>query len=1004
MKKATVFLLLIFSSLSVFAQNIRKATFRNEELFVYPYPAEERNPEIVPYFGALPDGKYLIYFKPYYRYKFSLWKMKKIKKYSDSTKVAIVFSIKDHKKEGPACYFNPKKDTIDFGNYVNDEKEGGWKTYYSSKSAEKNWKLSYYIEYKSGIQWGKELSYSKKGILLNEEMYNDGERSGTQRYYHPNGKLKKEVEYNPMDTGNPAKPYFNYALLLNEVQYIPSEITRDYSRKNGHSRAYAENGTRLYDVLYGNGNILYFDTLYWEGGKPRFILTKLEPNVENENALFKGEYFSLGQLTDTYWFKGTSLVAKCKYGLKKDTVEYLRIPDLEYVKSQKEKILIYSRNGKYTYLEPQSGILINEYHSLTYNGTIENLSFDTTSKILRYTYVYKTHNGDLTRKTDFIFKGIPIEFTLQELVDFSESNEYKIKNKLEKESIAHMNPEELEVFYHNATRTYYKENPFSGTLEYRDTKNKKLKGKIIAEGDYLTLYSMYGTEYSQYSVIEMKNGFKHGYVRDYNDNFIMQESHFQNGKYDGNKLQYELEYLRSKQLRQELKKCGKKFKGKKVYYLKRYQNYANDKLNGDDVRYYRDGSIAEFSHCENGKKNGAHEEYASSGHLTNYVEYKKGLPHGKAMSLTLKDNYYYNKSTKKYETVKSINHLYVAEFNHGKPNGNYNHYLKGETMNSGQFENGFLTGTWKQYYAPSNGTKYLKYSYEINKEDSISPSGEFYKQFSIPNPNGENTVLVRQNARTDYDGGINLSFSHFRLTGYLKNGNIGLEGELKNRIHAGNWKVYDENKILISSIDYSKQNNQLVLGGDNIRAEAWVEEFYSNGKKRSEGWSIYDDMTYNCVTELSVPNPHIRFVNYFDPNGIQTLINGNGHFIEYDHMGRKKAEGEMLNYKKTGGWKEFNTEGSLSGIGMYVEGEKDGKWYEGDLSGLHLEDQTCFDMSDPYILSKLEYAKKNINITETTFNKGEILKTETYDINLNITEKTKNRRRRGHHYPYHYSF
>ncbi|MFT7614469.1 MAG: hypothetical protein ACI9J3_003451, partial [Parvicellaceae bacterium] len=77
--------------------------------------------DIVPYFDSLPDGKYIV-FEPKGFASFKLFKLKQGYSKKDTTKVALTFTIKNGKKNGPAKWYGRKGIVLMEGSFADDDK------------------------------------------------------------------------------------------------------------------------------------------------------------------------------------------------------------------------------------------------------------------------------------------------------------------------------------------------------------------------------------------------------------------------------------------------------------------------------------------------------------------------------------------------------------------------------------------------------------------------------------------------------------------------------------------------------------------------------------------------------------------------------------------------------------------------------------------------------------------------------------------------------------------
>jgi antitoxin component YwqK of YwqJK toxin-antitoxin module len=151
------------------------------------------------------------------------------------------------------------------------------------------------------------------------------------------------------------------------------------------------------------------------------------------------------------------------------------------------------------------------------------------------------------------------------------------------------------------------------------------------------------------------------------------------------------------------------------------ENYINGKLDGDNIIYYPNGKINDFSKYVKGKKEGRYYGCYDNGTLRHESFYKNGQSEGKSLS------YYKNKQVKEIGNYKkgerdSIwNEYYengklkgTANYSNGKDNGPFvDYYENGNVKLRGSFQNGLKDGDWTWYY--SNGGIQVQEKYQHGK-------------------------------------------------------------------------------------------------------------------------------------------------------------------------------------------------------------------------------------------------------------------------------------------------
>ena len=187
------------------------------------------------------------------------------------------------------------------------------------------------------------------------------------------------------------------------------------------------------------------------------------------------------------------------------------------------------------------------------------------------------------------------------------------------------------------------------------------------------------------------------------------------------------------------------------------------------------------------------------------------------------------------------------------------------------------------------------------------------------------------------------------------------------------------------------------MNSGSVNIAGFYTGFYSTGAKRCNGYIKNLDLSYDCFTKQDKADLDFYSLNYFDINGKQLLKNGNGFFIKYDANGLRVSSGKLINCLEDSLWKYYTPEQKLNEIGHYVDFEKDGVWYEGDLEGVNFEDGACFDMTDKAEVKEFISKQKDLRIVKIIYRNGVSIERIRFDSNLNKTYESRQRgRRRGH--------
>jgi len=224
------------------------------------------------------------------------------------------------------------------------------------------------------------------------------------------------------------------------------------------------------------------------------------------------------------------------------------------------------------------------------------------------------------------------------------------------------------------------------------------------------------------------------------------------------------------------------------------------------------------------------------------------------------------------------------------------------------------------------------------------------------------------------DHALSDSASHFSKIGsysgyntfYYKNGTKSREGRiLKGR--RGVWYFYNEIGDTIQKINYDKRT---------------IEQWYDSGKKKSNGIVAGIERNQSCNDEEDPIIVSIKYQNFWLENGDQTAKNGNGFINLYYPNKHLKALGKIENQSASGYWEYYNDAGGLCEVGSFVNGNKHGRWIEGDLEGIKYLENACY-ASDEDFKRAMEKQKNKINIQVSFYRHGKRLSFNYFNLKNN---------------------
>ena len=124
------------------------------------------------------------------------------------------------------------------------------------------------------------------------------------------------------------------------------------------------------------------------------------------------------------------------------------------------------------------------------------------------------------------------------------------------------------------------------------------------------------------------------------------------------------------------------------------------------------------------------------------------------------------------------------------------------------------------------------------------------------------------------------------------------------------------------------------------------------------------------------------YLNHWEKDSTQTLVNGSGLFTSYHNTAKWASHGQLKNGQEDGEWYYWSPDGTLKKKGAYLNGEKHGRWLEGDVDGSAYVDKACYRTegfaSDQDYEDYLAEMSKNVEIKEEFYFKGILVTSVTH--------------------------
>ncbi len=357
-------------------------------------------------------------------------------------------------------------------------------------------------------------------------------------------------------------------------------------------------------------------------------------------------------------------------------------------------------------------------------------------------------------------------------------------------------------------------------------------------------------------------------------------------------------------------------------------------LNGNNVQYYRDGSISSFSNSVNDKLEGILYEINGLGDTI-----AKGyFIHGKEEGKYYQEHYDYEQEIYDFRLVST--------YSSGKLNGDltlkdsYNTVRLALKIDSGY----------------SNGGNY-NYINEQTILNDWRADLAFTGEVNVYHPNGKKYFNGRMQMTTDTLPGGAFSYG-------------------MNKVDT--WTYRNNAERIVAELNFVN-DAKLTFGADTLLGIAHYKAFYPNGAIKYIGVLNYEDTRLNCASDIQEVDFVATYSTFFSAEGDTLVKNGTGILKLYNIDGNVLSEGDLKNGKKNGWWKTYNDEDKLIEVGQYIDDEKDGRWLSGDLSGINYLDSQCFENEESKE-EKQELEKYKIEIEEIIYNKGEELSLQSYEF------------------------
>ncbi len=974
---------------------------------IMEYESNPRGEENLPFNPFnLADGKYLAYY-PKRQRKWEKYTEKPIFSHEDTTLVAVVFSLKNNRKEGEAIWYQlGTNEIIQIGHFSNGIKHGKWQLMREKSTVE--------YSYVNGLLEGEWQSYRKK-ILVETKQYKAGLKHGTQVEYNQKGGLK-------------SKSIFTSGTLETRVNYNKKEQVEtivDYTSQDTIEKSFYTNGAlREFRIRTIDSNVMEDISLYPNG------------NLRSRSSVWKDAWFFWSFVPDSiedYFHFNTVM---------RNNMGTLRMERLHPNGSQMYAYTIDQiRQNKIVQVLDETGGVIREVG-------IEPMPSDTQNvwiKEVTYTAYNKANYWGRKKKYQKIETYTLAGATLATYFTDKKGNTSVRRTSF---YLHHRYQDSSGTALMSVTnwRKRHTEN-FSVLHTHQEVKRKLYKGKVYqdfmaipyGEGDakkvHLTISESDKNQIFRVDhrvdveelgdQIQAGTNWKDVHVQtiqttmDTLDYMVFYKGSPFTGKldvkskYGGQFYTYKAKYDRSRSKWSDTHlrvKLYTNFWGSNSGTTKVYDGEVNN------INNWAGNSSVEY---ENNMKQG--EEIIGSGNVSAY--YINGQKHGLNREKGGSGTYYYGKlhgdfvNYRLYTENEYLGYQHSLQTNYhldtlhgwftkyaaphlikervyiekGHPHGAY--WLGNITAplrTEAKFHYGYLIDTAKFYFAEG----VLKVSCVFQLKDS-----NFYRGWFVDD-DGFRTNSYRNGVLSEYEstgsnrltGNINMYVGSDNLvdnfvldfdanrtgdyTYHYKNGVMSMRGRVERGYRVGVWEFWDLNGGKMKRIAYEDGIYLVPNTNDTINYSATIEMWHPNGKPLLSGLVISQFTQFKCDQELAVNFENIHYLSMYDTDGKEILKNNSGEVREYHNNGLPRLDGLIENGKRTGLWHFYDPDGRLEEVGRYRDGKKDGQWLKGDLEAVpHYYDRCVIGELSPKTLPDMTEQQEvttRINIQETMYDKGDV--------------------------------
>ncbi|MBI1306887.1 MAG: hypothetical protein GC181_09790 [Bacteroidetes bacterium] len=987
----------------------------------------------------LDDGRYIAYYQKRVR-KIDRHTYKPKYSHEDTTLVAVKFEIQNERKNGKATWYNDKGEIIQTGDFKDDVKVGDWaiirddyvlKYHYENGLLQgkmihtyKNVVLSE-INYNRGFKMGTFNYFNEKGRLISKYTYDTTQSprylSTGESYVKTNSIVKESRVYNKKGI-----------ITYHKYPFENDTISTSFFKKGEKKYVGIRTSDSLFHYInwYKNGQLRSdrYERHRDQDTSQEYLDSVALIEVFNEVLNEDGDvvklvrYFKDGKLKYQYDFaKGglnQNVTVNDKKGKPRKTVKVISAPgdtsywveekwigvqtirlDYSKIKKTTDAIRVHEYSGNYSihfsYTDKKGYLYLRSSQSY-----LQHLYPDSIGPVLSYwkqskkrdnkTYILLNTNKEIhTIKT----KGIVYqEAEFQKSDTLERTTDVTLKQWDKKHDLCIVHQYQIKAdsgkVYRGSSTNIINQTILSSpdTIDYKIYyHNLPFNGKLIVNDVWRRRKWMMKSKYSKH-------------LSDYINTVVKVKTRFPSNS------EGDFSYCSIQTANGEVQTInGGYWSSDKIDYIDGTKN-GETSINGVTGFYdlgKKNGLFQNYDKFQEYYEDTLHGSYIDFGYYTENGKIDRQINVRTNYTLDTLNGWFYKYASPNLFKEK----IYI---DHGLPNGDYWYGNVGcDTLVSAKIKNGFLYDTARYYFSEGvlkamcihqledsefyAGRYIFKDGYYVNRSKTKT-TGYYYNSYSdyaeiASATSRSNRILGDLSSYNNLHNYIEKPMLNFNpnrtgeYTYFYKSGVKASHGCVENGFKTGTWEHWDLNGGKLKTIEYDSGIYINPDNGDTVRYYGTITQWYPNGALLLKGYITSQFTQFRCDQEMEVSFENLFYLNMWDENGKELLVNNSGAIYEFHNNGERRLEGNIKDGKRVGLWKFYDPEGRLENIGTYKNGKADGLWVSGDLEAVpHFYDRCLKGELQPYSLPDAEaqgYITEPVKISEYMYKDGEYISSNT---------------------------